>query len=92
MLRAERELRRLSKGAAPDRLLTSRSLGPFTAGRVEAALFRRAGCGVYDFDDALYADDRGGVHRFFGEAAGWARSVAAADMVLAGNETLAEAA
>lgn len=92
VLRAERRLHRLRRGPSPERLLVSRSLGPFTGGRLEADLLGRAGWGVYDFDDALYADDRGGVHRFFGEAAGWARAAAAADLVLAGNETLAEAA
>lgn len=92
VLRAELGLRGLRRAPAPGRLLVTRSMGPFTAGRLEADLLRRAEWGVYDFDDALYADDRRGIHRFFGEAAGWARSVAAADLVLAGNETLAEAA
>lgn len=92
VLRAERRLRALRSGPAPERLLVSRSMGPFTGGRLEAALLRRAGWGVYDVDDALHADDRGGIHRFFGEAAGWAPAVRAADLVVAGNEHLAEAA
>lgn len=92
VLRAEQGLRRLRRGPAPERLLVSRSMGPFTGGRLEATLLRSAGWGVYDFDDALYADERGGVHRVFGESAAWRRAVSAADLVIAGNGTLAEAA
>ncbi|MGY2083172.1 glycosyltransferase [Blastococcus sp. SYSU DS0539] len=92
VLRAEARLRRLRFRPAPERLLVSRSMGPFTGGRLEAALLRRAGWGVYDFDDALHADDRGGIHRFFGEAAGWAPAVRGADLVVAGNSYLADVA
>jgi glycosyltransferase involved in cell wall biosynthesis len=92
VLRAERRLHELRRRPPVKRLLISRSLGPFTGGRLESQLLRRADWGVYDFDDALYADDRGGIHRFFGESAAWARAVAAADLVIAGNSTLAEAA
>jgi glycosyltransferase involved in cell wall biosynthesis len=92
VLAAERRLRALRRGPAWQRLLISRSMGPFTGGRLEADLLQRAGWGVYDFDDALYADARGGVHRFFGEAAGWSTAVRGADLVIAGNATLAEAA
>ncbi|WP_089338099.1 glycosyltransferase [Blastococcus mobilis] len=89
---AERRLRSLGRRPAWERLLVSRSMGPFTRGRLEAALLQRAGWGVYDFDDALYADARGGVHHFFGEAAGWSTAVRGADLVIAGNASLAEAA
>ena len=92
LLEAEARLLRLGARARPERLLISRSMGPFTRGRPEAALLRRAGRGVYDFDDALFDDHRGGVHGFFGEAAAWARSVRAADVVIAGNDHLASAA
>lgn len=92
VIRAETRLRRARFRSAPDRLLVSRSMGPFTGGRLEAALLQRAGWGVYDFDDALHADERGGIHRFFGEAAGWASAVRGADLVIAGNTYLAEAA
>ena len=78
--------------ARPDRLLISRSLGPFTGGRLESTLLRRAEWGVYDFDDALYADERRGIHRIFGESAGWERAVRSADFVIAGSSHLAEAA
>jgi glycosyltransferase involved in cell wall biosynthesis len=92
VVRAEIRLRRKRSGPAPERLLVSRSVSPFTGGRLEAALLERSGWGVYDFDDALYADERGGIHRFLGEAAGWDRAVRSADLVIAGNTYLAEAA
>jgi glycosyltransferase involved in cell wall biosynthesis len=91
VLRAEAGLRRLRCRPAFERLLVSRSMGPFTRGHVEADLLRRAGWGVYDFDDALQAE-RGLIHRYFGESSGWARAVQAADLVVAGNDYLAEAA
>jgi len=90
--RAESRLRRVRRRPAPERLLISRSMGPFTGGRLEAGLLQRAGWGVYDFDDALYAAHRGGVHRYLGQSAVWARAVASADLVIAGNAHLAEAA
>jgi glycosyltransferase involved in cell wall biosynthesis len=90
-LGAERRLRALRHRPAFDRLLVSRSMGPFTGGRLEADLLRRARWGVYDFDDALHAD-LGGIHRFFGENAGWATAVRGADIVVAGNQYLADAA
>lgn len=92
VVRAEARLRRLSRDPAIDRVLISRSVGPFTRGRVESALLCRAGWGVYDFDDALWADSRSGVHRFFDRRTTWARAVRSADRVIAGNEYLAAAA
>jgi glycosyltransferase involved in cell wall biosynthesis len=93
VVRAELALRRLTRdGSGIDRLLISRSMGPFTRGRVEAALLRRAAWGVYDFDDALWADRRGGVHRIYNEQVVWERAVRNADLVIAGNDRLAEAA
>jgi len=90
-LHAERELRRLRERPPFERLLVSRSMGPFTRGHIEAELLRRAGWGVYDFDDALHVD-RGLIHKLFGESAGWATAVRGADLVIAGNSYLAEAA
>ncbi|MGY1716256.1 glycosyltransferase [Geodermatophilus sp. SYSU D01106] len=92
VVRAERRLHRLARRPSIERLLVSRSVGPFTGGRREAQILQRAEWGVYDFDDALYADTRSGVYRFLGQAAGWARAVRAADLVIAGNALLAEAA
>jgi glycosyltransferase involved in cell wall biosynthesis len=93
VVRAEAKLRRLRRdGEAIDRLLISRSMGPFTRGSLEAGLLRRAAWGVYDFDDALWADPRAGVHRFWNEGVVWERAVRDADLVIAGNDLLAEAA
>lgn len=92
VITAERRLRTLLRRPGFGRVLVCRSMGPFTRGRIEAEVLRRAEWGVYDFDDALYADARGGVHRFFGEASGWSTAVRAADLVIAGNELLAEEA
>ncbi len=92
VVRAERHLRSLRSRPPAERLLVSRSMGPFTRGRLEASLLRRAGWGVYDFDDALHADRRGGVHQVLGEAAGWSTAVRGADLVVAGNAYLADAA
>ena len=89
---AEVHLRQLSRRPPPERLFLSRSMGPFTGGRIEARLLRRAGWGVYDFDDAIFAADRTGIHKLFGQAAGWAPAVENADLVIAGNSYLAEAA
>jgi glycosyltransferase involved in cell wall biosynthesis len=90
-LGAEIRLRRLLRRPPFERLLVSRSMSPFTGGRVEAKLLRRAGWGVYDFDDALHAE-LGGIHRFFGENSGWSTAVRGADLVVAGNQYLADAA
>ncbi len=92
VLRAEARLFRLRREPAPDRLLISRSMGPFTGGRLESSLLQRAGWGVYDFDDALYADERTGIHRVFGESAVWEPAVKDANLVIAGSSLLAEAA
>jgi len=67
-------------------------MGPFTRGTLEAELLRRAAWGVYDFDDALWADRRTGVHRIYNEGIVWERSVRDADLVIAGNDHLCEAA
>ncbi|MGY1914947.1 glycosyltransferase [Blastococcus sp. SYSU DS0973] len=92
VLRAEARLRRMARRPPPERLLVSRSIGPLSGGRLEADLLQRAGWGVYDFDDAIYAGNRTGIHRFVGQSAGWARAVRSADLVIAGNSHLAEAA
>jgi glycosyltransferase involved in cell wall biosynthesis len=93
VIRAEVKLRRLRHDAgAIDRLLISKSMGPFTRGSLESELLRRATWGVYDFDDALWVDRRAGVHRIYNEGIVWERAVRDADLVIAGNDHLAEAA
>lgn len=88
LLAAERELRRVA--ALPlGTALISRQASPFGNGAMERQLLRRAERGVYDFDDALaVAPDRlGGV---VSRRTTWRRSVMSADIVIAGNATLAE--
>ena len=92
VLRAEARLSRVRRARGPERLLVSRSVSPFHRGALEVDLLRRADWGVYDFDDALFADHRRGLHRVVGESAGWARALQGADRVVAGNAHLAEAA
>jgi glycosyltransferase involved in cell wall biosynthesis len=74
------------------RLLLSREASPFSAGRLEERLLRSADRGVYDVDDALFDDPGAGVRRVLSKRATWARAVAAADVVVAGNDYLAERA
>jgi hypothetical protein len=45
-----------------------------------------------DFDDAMWADRRGGIHRVLPKPTNWRRAVEAADCVIAGNDYLANAA
>lgn len=87
---AEIGLRTLARTGPGQRLLLSRSASPFSAGGVEARLLGRAGWGVYDFDDALWADRRPGIHQIFAKPRIWERSLRAADAVIAGNDFLAE--
>lgn len=86
LFEAERELRRTPSGDA--RVLVSRQASPLSRGGVERRLLQGARAGVYDFDDALYLDRRGP----FPKASIWRAAVTAADVVIAGNATLAEEA
>ena len=73
-------------------LLLSREASPLSGGRLEARLLTSAAHGVYDVDDALFHDVGTGVRRAFSKASTWLRAVAAADVVVAGNDYLAERA
>ncbi len=90
--RAEVRLRQLARRVSESTLLLSRAASPLSTGEIEANLLARAGHGVYDFDDALYADRRVGIHRIFAKPRVWRRAVTAADTVIAGNDRLAEEA
>lgn len=91
-LRAGADLWRLSRRVGRDTVFLVREADPFSRGHVEAALLAGAARGVYDFDDALMVPHPGLVERVFSKAAKWRRSVAAADVVVAGNDLLADAA
>ncbi|MFJ6429417.1 MULTISPECIES: hypothetical protein [Microbacterium] len=86
LLAAEGRLRRMPSGDAS--VLISRQASPLSRGGVERRLLRNARIGVYDVDDALHLDRRGP----FPKAAIWRAAVTAADVVIAGNAALAEAA
>lgn len=88
---AERRLRTVERGRAGPVLL-SRQASPFSNGRVEAAILRTAGRAVYDFDDALMYAPPSVSERIWSKRRIWRRSVEAADVVVAGNEFLAEQA
>lgn len=86
---AEMQLRKLAR-RAPLRVLISRQVSPLSTGHLEEKLLSRAEVGVYDFDDALYLDQPGTLAALFPKSRIWTRSVAAADVVIAGNLLLAE--
>lgn len=86
--RAEATIRR----AAPaEVLMLSREATPWSLGAVESRLLRTARWGVYDVDDALF-DDPSPVRRLMRFQEKWRRMVSAADVVIAGNDYLAERA
>jgi glycosyltransferase involved in cell wall biosynthesis len=89
---AERDLRRLASRNDLGRVLLGREASPFSNGGIEARLLDAASLGVYDFDDALFAYPTGGMRRIWSKRRVWERSVSAADLVIAGNAYLAEAA
>lgn len=86
-LRAEAEIRRFDPAGAT--VLMSREASPFGRGSLEASILRRAARGVYDFDDALFVPVGGLRERLMGTKA-CQRAVAAADVVIAGNDYLAD--
>lgn len=86
---AEARTRRVS---ARGSLLISREASPLSSGRLEVRLLRAAEHGVYDVDDALFHDTGAGVRRVLSKAKTFARAVGAADVVIAGNDYLAERA
>ncbi len=83
---AEREIRALDTTGST--VLLSRGASPFSRGDLEERLLRRASRGVYDFDDALYADPSR-LKRSAHLLDACERAVRAADVVIAGNEVLA---
>jgi glycosyltransferase involved in cell wall biosynthesis len=89
--RAERELKRLAHDA-PHRLLMHREATPFGRGALEQRILGNAAFSVFDFDDALQCDTRGGLLRrgMTDKRAKVHRCVRQADRVVAGNDVLAE--
>jgi len=91
-LLAEAHLWRLAREVSTDTVFLVREASPFSRGHVEAAILRRAARAVYDFDDALMLQEPGLVAHLASKAAKWRRCVSRADVVIAGNDMLAEAA
>ena len=92
VLRAEAGLRTSARRSDGKPLLLLRNATPFSSGRVEERILRAASHAVYDFDDALMVQQPGALARLFSRARAWRRAVGAADVVIAGNEYLADAA
>lgn len=87
VMRAEIALRRLD--LTGQRLIVSREASPFSQGDIEERLLHRAVHGVYDFDDALF-EDQSAFRHLLGTHDKCQRAIAAADVVIAGNENLAD--
>lgn len=92
VIAAELRLRNLARAPDINRLLLSRQASPLSGGRLEERLLRRADHGVYDFDDALMHSPVGRLEAIWSKRRTWARSTAAADVVIAGNDYLADRA
>lgn len=90
--RAEADLWALTRRVGDSTVFLVREASPFSRGHVEAALLRAAGRAIYDFDDALGVQEPGLVAHVFSKAVKWRSCVPAADVVIAGNELLADAA
>lgn len=87
--RAEWRTRRHAEDQVAGRsLVLSREASPFSRGAIEERLLRRADWGVYDLDDALFADTAGW-RRVLAKDQKCRRAVSAADMVVVGNDHLA---
>lgn len=92
LLAAERGLRKLAGSISDDTLLLSRQASPFSNGTIEARLLGNSARGVYDFDDALMHSPGGRLDNLWSKTRVWKRSVVAADVVIAGNDFLANEA
>lgn len=88
----EVDLRRLRSRLSDRTLVVSRQVSPFSSGRVEQSLLRQAKHSIYDFDDAIWADTAHWSRALWSKRSVWEKSVAAADVVIAGSTYLAEAA
>jgi len=89
VLRAEADLRHFSPSGRM--VIMSREASPLSRGGEEQRILGGAAHSVYDFDDAIYLTSSWS-RRPFDPPGKFARCVAAADVVIAGNDQLAEAA
>jgi glycosyltransferase involved in cell wall biosynthesis len=89
VLRAERDLRRRASRRTAGTVIVSREVSPLSTGAVEARLLRSGDRGVFDFDDAVWLPVSGPRGRIDQDRK-TRRAVGAADVVIAGNEVLAD--
>ncbi|GGM98179.1 hypothetical protein GCM10009721_26450 [Terrabacter tumescens] len=84
---AEVALRKVDYSSS--KVIVSREVSPLSSGSLEKKVLKGAAHSVFDFDDALYADLATG-RRLLRQRSKCQLSVEAADVVIAGNEHLAE--
>ena len=87
LLAAERDTRRASR-IKRNRLLISREASILSHGSIERAFLRNSEHSSYDIDDALFHDNIG-LRRTYGRPAKARSAASAADVVIAGNEYIA---
>ncbi|WP_158251584.1 glycosyltransferase [Cryobacterium sp. M91] len=92
LLNSELKLRQLASSVGDETLLLSRQASPFSNGRIEARLLGNSARGIYDFDDALMHSPSGRLDKLWSKSRVWRRAVLAADIVIAGNDFLANEA
>jgi glycosyltransferase involved in cell wall biosynthesis len=92
VLQAEIRLRDRLGSLSGSTAFVSRQASPFSNGKIERRILSVAKRGVYDFDDALMHTPLGASERVWSKRRIWQSSVESADVVVAGNEYLAEAA
>lgn len=88
-VRAELRTRAAVKHVHDATVLVSREASPFSRGGIESRMLRSAARGVYDLDDALFADNRGW-RRVLAKDVKCRRAIQEADQVIVGNDYLAD--
>lgn len=91
-LQAELHSRGLPRAVRGETVILSRTATPFSRGSIEAKTLRAAGHAVYDVDDAIMLPRRSLQDRLFPKGEVFHRATSAADVVIAGNDFLADAA
>lgn len=92
VLNVESKIRKLTHQISDQTVFLSRAASPFSRGQLEERLLSKSKWGVYDFDDALFEDNGSISTRFWPISRIWNHAVKSADIVIAGNEYLADAA
>lgn len=87
VIAAEANLRRLDVTSST--VIVSREVSPFSRGELERSILKRSAHSVYDFDDALF-EEGSLVRRVMRQRGKCATAVSASDVVIAGNDYLAD--